>query len=240
MAQTHRLEKLKLVEQTFNELTSRLSRKANLDEDLNELPKIAEAYCLLKETIDTYEEWKITKVELAQAQEIYQESANEPEMRDIAATEVRELEAKIVRLEKQLAILLYLREDHNTKNVLLEIQALAGGDYSCLFVGDLVRMYRRYAESQNWKLKLLSETTADLGGFKEAILEIKGDSVYGKLKSEAGIHEAEGITDYFLGFKQKQPAIAIVRVMPEPEPNELEIKLENIEIRYPRPYRWHL
>ena len=240
MAQTHRLEKLKSVEQTFNELASRLSRSANLNEDLNELPKIAEAYCSLKETIDTYKEWKTATAEHAEAQEIYRESASEPEMRDIAATEVRELEAKTVRLEKQLEILLYLRENHNMKNVLLEIRAVAGGEYGCIFAEDLVRMYRRYAESQNWKLELLGESAGDLGGFKEAILEIKGDSVYGKLKSEAGIHEAEAFTNVTFGSNQKERVAAMVKVMPEPEASELEIKLEDIEIRYPRAHRWHL
>ena len=240
MAHTTLLKKLKLVEKTFDELTSRLSRSAKPNEDLSELPKIAEAYCSLKETIDIYQEWKIAIAELAEAQEVFSESANEPQMKKFVATEITKLKTKILQLEKQLEILLYLREDESMKNVLLEIRALAGGDYSCLFVGDLVRMYKRYAESQNWTVTLLQEYWGDIGGFKEVILEIKGDSVYGKLKWESGVHEAEAITDYFLGFKQKQLATAMVRVMPEPKPNELQIKPDEIEIKcYVRGfYRW--
>lgn len=236
------LNKLNLIEETFNELTSRLSRSASSDEDLSELPKIAEAYCSLKETIDTYQDWKKATSELAEAQEIFNKSVKDLEMKEIAAIEIKRLEAKIAQLENQLEILLYLREGDNSKNVLLEIQALAGGEYSCFFAEDLLRMYRRYAEKQNWKVKLLSESCSDTGGIENAILEIKGDSVYGKLKLEAGIHEVENITNSFLGYQQKQPAFAMVKVMPEPEPSELEIKSEDINIKYYIRgfYRWEL
>ena len=245
MAYTYLSNKLELLEQTFNELTSRLSRTANFDENLSELPKIAEAYCSLKKTIDTYQEWKAAIVELAEAQEVFVESANEPQLKNFVATEIAKLETKIFQLEKQLEILLYLREGDSMKNVLIEIRALAGGDYSYFFVGELVQMYRRYAKSQNWQVTTINESCDwNYFGFKEVILEIKGDSVYGKLKWESGIHEAEAITyDYnFFDSKQKQPATAMVRVMPEPKPNELQIKSEDIELRrYIRvPHTWQL
>jgi peptide chain release factor 1 len=171
MAEVYLLEKLKSVEQTFQELTRRLG-DPDIATNPDELQKVAKARSSLEETVNTYHEWQKATEELAEAKEILKESAADPEMKEMAAMEVEELEAKVPKLEERLKILLLPSDPNDEKNIMLEIRAGTGGDEASIWAGDLVRMYSRYAETQNWTVKLLSESTAEMGGFKEAILEI--------------------------------------------------------------------
>ncbi|MFM8007811.1 MAG: PCRF domain-containing protein, partial [Dolichospermum sp.] len=107
---------------------------------------------------------------------------SDPELHEMAALEVSELEEKLEYLESRLKVLLLPRDPNDDKNIMLEIRAGTGGDEASIWAGDLMRMYSRYADNQGWKVKLVSESPGEMGGFKEVILEIQGDSVYSKLK----------------------------------------------------------
>lgn len=112
---------------------------------------------------------------------------------------------------------------------MLEIRAGAGGDEASIWAGDLVRLYSRYAESQGWQVKLLSESAADMGGFKEAILEIAGDRVYSKLKFEAGVHRVQRVPVTEAGGRV-HTSTATVAIMPEVDDVEVEIDPKDIEL----------
>jgi len=147
----------------------------------------------------------------------------------MAALEVAELEAKIASLEDQLTILLLPRDPLDEKNIMLEIRAGTGGDEASIWAGDLVRLYSKYAETQNWKVSLLSESPADMGGFKEAILEIKGDNVYSKLKFEAGVHRVQRVP-LTEASGRVHTSTATVAIMPEVDDVEVHIDPKDIEL----------
>lgn len=231
MAETYLLDKLKSVEQTFEELTRRLG-DPDIATNPDELQKIAKARSSLEETVNTYQEWKEAGEELTGAKEILKES-NDPEMKEMAALEVEELEEKLEQLETRLKVLLLPSDPNDDKNIMLEIRAGTGGDEASIWAGDLVRMYSRYAETQNWNVKLVSESLADMGGFKEAILEIQGDSVYSKLKFEAGVHRVQRVPVTEAGGRV-HTSTATVAIMPEVDDVEVQIDPKEIEMKTAR------
>lgn len=228
MAETYLLDKLKSVEQTFNELTRRLA-DPDIARDPQEFQRVAKSRASLEEVVTTYDEWKAAGEELTGAQQVLKEASNDPEMQEIAALEVEELKEKLASMEERLKILLLPRDPNDDKNIMLEIRAGTGGDEASIWAGDLVRMYSRYAESQNWKVKLVSESLADMGGFKEAILEIQGDCVYSKLKFEAGVHRVQRVPVTEAGGRV-HTSTATVAVMPEVDEVEVQIDPKDLDI----------
>ena len=228
MAETYLLEKLKSVEQTFHELTRRLG-DPDTAKNPDEYQKIAKARSSLEEVVDNYDLWKISSEELVGARQILKEALSDPELHEMAALEVQELEQKIEYLETRLKVLLLPRDPNDDKNIMLEIRAGTGGDEASIWAGDLVRMYSRYADTQHWKVKLLSESLAEMGGFKEAILEIQGDSVYSKLKFEAGVHRVQRVPVTEAGGRV-HTSTATVAIMPEVDEVEIHIDPKDIEM----------
>ncbi|BAZ45054.1 peptide chain release factor 1 [Chondrocystis sp. NIES-4102] len=231
MAEAYLLSKLKSVEQTYQELTHRLA-DPDIATNPDELQKIAKARSSLEETVITYKQWQQATAELTEAKEILKET-EDLEMKEMASLEIAELEELIDKLENKLKILLLPRDPNDDRNIMLEIRAGTGGDEASIWAGDLVRMYSRYAEDQNWKVSLLSESPADMGGFKEAILEITGDSVYSKLKFEAGVHRVQRVPQTEAGGRV-HTSTATVAVMAEVDEVEVEIDPKDIEMKTAR------
>lgn len=228
MAEAYLIEKLNSVEQTFQELTRRLG-DPDVASDPDEFQRIAKSRSSLEETVNTYADWKATGEELAGAREIYKEASSDPEMKEMAAVEVAALEETLAELEARLKVLLLPRDPNDDKNIMLEIRAGTGGDEASIWAGDLVRLYSRYAETQGWKVKLLSESAADMGGFKEAILEISGDRVYSQLKFEAGVHRVQRVPVTEAGGRV-HTSTATVAIMPEVDEVEVKIDPKDIEL----------
>jgi peptide chain release factor 1 len=228
MAESYLLDKLQSVEQTYKELTRRLA-DPDVTSNPNELQRLAKSRASLEETVNTYEIWQKSQEDLIGAKQVLKESASDPEFREMAALEVAELEEKIAALEDQLTILLLPRDPLDEKNIMLEIRAGTGGDEASIWAGDLVRLYSKYAETQNWKVSLLSESPADMGGFKEAILEIKGDNVYSKLKFEAGVHRVQRVP-LTEASGRVHTSTATVAIMPEVDDVEVHIDPKDIEL----------
>ncbi|MFN9174316.1 MAG: PCRF domain-containing protein, partial [Synechocystis sp.] len=147
MAEIYLLDKLKSVEQTYQELT-RLLADPDIATNPDELQRVAKARSSLEETVNTYEIFLKTEADLKEARQIVKESGNDPEMREMASLEVEELQLALEQLEKRLTILLLPRDPNDDKNIMLEIRAGTGGDEASIWAGDLVRMYTRYAETQ--------------------------------------------------------------------------------------------
>ena len=228
MAESYLLNKLQSVEQTYTELTRRLA-DPDVTSNPGELHRLAKSRASLEETVNTYEIWQKSQEDLIGAKQIFKESASDPELREMAALEVAELEEKIATLEDQLTILLLPRDPLDEKNIMLEIRAGTGGDEASIWAGDLVRLYSKYAETQKWKVSLLSESPADMGGFKEAILEIKGDNVYSKLKFEAGVHRVQRVP-LTEASGRVHTSTATVAIMPEVDDVEVHIDPKDIEL----------
>jgi len=228
MPELYLLNKLKSVEQTFNELNRRLA-DPDIATDPAEMQRVAKARSSLEQVVNSYETWKTTQEELTGARQVLKEANGDPELQEMAALEVETLEAKLEQLETRLTILLLPRDPNDDKNIMLEIRAGTGGDEASIWAGDLVRMYSRYAETQNWRVKLVSESLAEMGGFKEAILEIQGDQVYSKLKFEAGVHRVQRVPVTEAGGRV-HTSTATVAVMPEVDDVEINIDPKDIEL----------
>ncbi len=220
------VEKLNTIERTYKDLTQKLA-DPDIVTNSGEVQRIAKARADLEVTVEVYHRWQELQAEIKTARTLLRE--DDPEIRELAEMEVKMLEEQIDEQEKRLTLLLLPRDPNDDKNIMLEIRAGTGGDEAAIFAGDLVRMYSRYADSQGWKVRLLSETTADMGGFREAILEIQGDNVYSKLKFEAGVHRVQRVP-----LTESQGRVhtstATVAIMPEVEAVAVVIRPEDIEI----------
>ena len=228
MAEAYLIEKLNSVEQTFQELTRRLA-DPDVAKNPDEFQRIAKSRSSLEDTVVTYDEWKSTGDELGEAKEIYKEAIGDPELKEMAALEVADLEERLAALEARLKLLLLPRDPNDDRNIMLEIRAGTGGDEASIWAGDLVRLYSRYAETQGWRVKLLSESSADMGGFKEAVLEIAGDCVYSQLKFEAGVHRVQRVPVTEAGGRV-HTSTATVAIMPEVDDVEVAIDPKDIEM----------
>jgi peptide chain release factor 1 len=228
MAEAYLLEKLQSVEQTFHELTRRLA-DPDVVKDPQGLQRLAKARADLEETVIAYDAWKQAQGELKGAKQILKEAGGDHELQQLAAQEVSALEAQISELEKRLTILLLPRDANDDKNIMMEVRAGTGGEEASIWAADLVRMYSRYAERQGWRVVMLSESLADMGGFKEAVLEIKGDRVYSKLKYEAGVHRVQRVPATEAGGRV-HTSTATVAIMPEVDEVEIHIDPKDIEL----------
>ncbi len=227
MLPSYLLRKLQSVSQTFYELTRRMA-DPDVVKDPQEFQRIAKLRSSLEETVQVYEQWQKVLAERDSAQQLYKETAD-PELKELASAEVAELSAKLEHLEEHLQVLLLPQDPNDEKNIMLEIRAGTGGEEASIWAADLVRMYTRYAEQQGWRVKLVSESLADMGGYKEAILEIQGDCVYSKLKYESGVHRVQRvpITE---ASGRVHTSTATVAVMPEVDEVEVHIDPNDIEI----------
>ncbi|MEM9535761.1 MAG: peptide chain release factor 1 [Cyanobacteria bacterium P01_A01_bin.3] len=232
MVATHMLQKLDNVAATFQELTVRLA-DPEVATDPNELQRVAKARSALEETVETYRSWQATQEELQGAEEILKESADDPELAEMAHLELQELKARDEELVDRLTILLLPQDPNDDKNIMLEVRAGTGGDEAAIWAGDLVRMYTRYAEKVGWSVKLVSFSDADMGGCKEAVMEVTGDRVYSKLKFEAGVHRVQRVP-----VTETQGRVhtstATVAIMPEVDDVEVHIDPKDIEMKTAR------
>ncbi|MGB7417229.1 MAG: peptide chain release factor 1 [Thermosynechococcaceae cyanobacterium] len=226
MAEAYLIEKLKSVEETFHELTRRLA-DPEVATDPGEFQRVATTRASLEETVTTFENWKQAQEELVGAQQIAKDSSEDPELKEMAVLEVTELTGTVQQIEERLKVLLLPRDPNDDKNIMLEIRAGTGGDEASIWAGDLVRIYSKYAESQRWRVKLLSESLGEMGGFKEAILEIQGDRVYSKLKYEAGVHRVQRVP---LTETQGRVHTSTATVAVMPEVDEVEVKIDPKDI----------
>ncbi len=120
-------------------------------------------------------------------------SLNDPELKELAEMELPDVERNLDAAKEDLKLALVPRDPADSKNVIVEIRAGAGGDEASLFGGELFRAYTRYAETKNWKVELISESPSDVGGYKEIVFGVKGEGAYGELKYESGVHRVQRI-----------------------------------------------
>ncbi|MBL1234104.1 MAG: peptide chain release factor 1 [Rhodobiaceae bacterium] len=152
----------------------------------------------------------------------------DPEMVEMAREEITRLNAELPALERAMQLLLLPKDAADELNSIIEVRAGTGGDEASLFAGDLFRMYQRYADLQGWKMELISTASGDVGGFKEVVASIRGKGVFAKMKFESGVHRVQRVPTTESGGRIHTSA-ATVAVLPEPE--EVDIKLEDKDLR---------
>ena len=150
------------------------------------------------------------------------------EMKELAEAELTELEEKLPDVQKELEIMLLPKDEADDMNVILEVRAGTGGDEAALFAGDLFRMYCRHAELNGYKVEILNTSDGDIGGFKEVVAAIRGDSVFARLKFESGVHRVQRVPETESSGRIHTSA-ATVAVLPEPE--EVDVQIDDKDLR---------
>ena len=178
--------------------------------------------------VEKYKEYKDTKQTIEESLEMLEEESDE-EMRELAKEELSEARKNLTDLEEQLKILLLPKDPNDDKNIVLEIRAGAGGDEAALFAAELLRMYRSYAESNRWKVELMSLNENGIGGFKEAVYMINGKGAYSRLKYESGVHRVQRIPATESGGRIHTSTVTVA-IMPEAE--EVDVQLDMNDCRF--------
>ncbi len=161
----------------------------DIAQDMERYRALTREHAEVSEVAGVFEQFRQRESALAQAREML----DDPEMASMAQDEVASLEAEIPTLEDALQKLLLPKDPDDVRNTFLEIRAGTGGDESALFAGDLLRMYTRFAERQGWRCEIVSESMGEVGGFKEVVIRVVGNNVYGKLKFESGGHRVQRV-----------------------------------------------
>lgn len=197
-------------------------------EDQNRFRKLMKEQADLAPLVDAYKEYKQAKQDEQDSLALLEEEKDE-EMRELAKEELSDAKKRIEELETQLKILLLPKDPNDDKNIIMEIRAGAGGDEAALFAAELYRMYVNYAESQRWKVELVSVNENGIGGFKEVVAMITGKGAYSKLKYESGVHRVQRVPETESGGRI-HTSTATVAVMPEAEDVDVQIDMKDCRI----------
>jgi len=219
-------KKIKDIEDRYRELEGLLSDQSVIGKP-GIFQKYAKEHSDLEELVHTYREYEKLCGRIEEDQALLRE--NDEELKEIVKEELPALRDKRAALEEQLRILLTPKDPNDEKNVVMEIRAGAGGDEAGLFGGDLFRMYARYAESQGWKIEIISHTpSGGVGGFKEIIALVEGRGAYSKLKYESGVHRVQRVP---ATEAQGRIHTSTVTVAILPEAQDVEIHIDPNELR---------
>ncbi|MFH1737254.1 MAG: peptide chain release factor 1 [Actinomycetota bacterium] len=221
------LAKVAGIEKRYKEIENELAKPETLA-DQDKYKALSKEYSEMKEIVDVIRELKTVTAHLAESTELLKEET-EPEMREFIEKETFGLRSQQAELEEKLKILLLPKDPADTKNVIMEIRAGAGGEEAALFARNLYRLYTKFAESNKWKTERMSISEGDAGGYKEIIFEIKGRDVYGTLKYESGVHRVQRIPETESGGRI-HTSTATVAVMPEVDEVEVEIDPNDLKI----------
>ena len=184
-------ERLDQIEARYEELNRALA-SPDITNDSAKYQKTAKAHAEVAPIVEKYREYKDLTKGIAESKAVLADE-KDPEMRAYAQEELNQLESRVGAVEEELKVLLLPKDPNDEKNVILEIRAGTGGDEATLFAAEIFRMYTRYAETQRWKVEVLSTSESSVGGLKEVIAIIEGNRVYSQLKYESGVHRVQRV-----------------------------------------------
>lgn len=196
--------------------------------DQNKFRKLMKEQSDLVPIVDKYKEYKDAKTTIEDSLEILEEE-NDEELREMAKEEMNDAKSRLETIEQELKILLLPKDPNDSKNVIVEIRAGAGGDEAALFAYEIYRMYQKYVDQFKWKVELMSVNENGIGGFKEAVFMITGDGAYSKMKHESGVHRVQRIPKTESGGRIHTSTVTVA-VMPEAEEVDVEINDNDIRI----------
>ena len=219
-------ERLDQIEARYEELTNALA-SPDITNDSAKFQKTAKAHAEIAPVVEKYREYKDLTKGIAESKAVLVDE-KDPDMRAYAEEELAKLEARVGGVEEELKVLLLPKDPNDEKNVILEIRAGTGGDESTLFVAEVFRMYNRFAETQKWKVEVLSTSESGIGGLKEVIALIEGDRVFSRLKYESGVHRVQRVPATEQQGRVHTSAITVA-VLPEAE--DVDVKIEAKDLR---------
>jgi len=219
-------ERLDQIEARYEELTQALASPEIMN-DSAKYQKTAKAHSEITPIVEKYREYKDLKRGITESKAMLADESD-ADMRAYAEEEVAKLQPRLAAVEDELKVLLLPKDPNDEKNVILEIRAGTGGDEATLFAAEVFRMYNRYAESQKWKVEVMSTSESGIGGLKEVIALIEGDRVYSRLKYESGVHRVQRVPETEQQGRVHTSAITVA-VLPEAE--DVDIKIEPKDLR---------
>jgi peptide chain release factor 1 len=193
----------------------------------DEIVKLSKEHGELKEIVEKARALSSIREQLVELRELSE--GDDKEMAGMAYDELQELKHKAPEIEHELQLMLLPKDKADDSSVILEVRAGTGGDEAAIFAGDLFRMYQRYAQLQGWKVEVLSASESDKNGYKEIQANISGDSVFAKMKFEAGVHRVQRVPETETQGRVHTSA-ATVAVLPEPEEVDIEINEADLRI----------
>lgn len=219
------LEKLKAIEEKYEELTMLLSDPLVLSKP-SELLKYSKEQSELQPLVDKIREYMKLLSDIEEAEELLK--GGDGDLRSLAQEELDALREKEPKIEEELTIMLLPKDPRDEKNVILEIRAGTGGEEAALFAANLFKMYMKYAERKRWKVEMIDMNSTGLGGIKEVIASIQGKSAYSRLKYEGGVHRVQRVPVTEASGRIHTSA-ATVAVLPEAE--EVDIMVDEKDLR---------
>jgi peptide chain release factor 1 len=219
-------ERLDQLEARYEELTSALA-SPEITSDSAKYQKTAKAHSEIATVVEKYREYKDLTRGIAESKAVLADE-KDPEMLAYAKEELDKLESRVADVEADLKVLLLPKDPNDEKDVILEIRAGTGGDEATLFADEMFRMYSRYAETQGWKVEVLSTSESSVGGLKEVIAIIEGKRVFSQLKYESGVHRVQRVP---ATEQQGRVHTSAVTVAVLPEAEDVDIKIEAKDLR---------
>ncbi len=220
------LEKLQILSDRQEEVAALLS-DPDVIGDQNRFRDLSKEYAELEPVVKTYADYIRVQEAISDAKLLLKDA--DADMREMAQEEMKDGEDQLEKLETELQRLLLPKDPNDEKNIFLEIRAGTGGDEAAIFSGDLFRMYSKYAESQRWKVEIISESLGDHGGYKEIISRIVGQGVYSRLKFESGAHRVQRVPETESQGRVHTSACTVA-VMPEADELD-EININKGDLR---------
>lgn len=210
----------------FIEVGKTLSDPATIS-DMKRFTQLNKEYRELETIVKAYDEYQNVLANIDNNKKIL-ETEKDEEFREMAKGELDELDVRKTQIEEELKQLLVPKEPEDERNVLLEIRAGTGGDEASLFAGDLARMYTRYCEVLGWNVTMVNSSDGTAGGYKEVVLEITGENVYGKMKFESGVHRVQRIPETEAKGRVHTSAVTVAVL---PEADEVEVYINPADIK---------
>lgn len=216
------LKKLAPIESRYNELGALLAEGSATGDKFVKMTREYADLTPVIETVNAYKKALTDKDDLGAM-------LNDPEMGEIAREELYELNGKIPELEHRIKLVLIPKDVDDDRNAILEIRAGTGGDEAALFAGDLLAMYRAYAAEHGWRFEVVEATESDIGGIKDAVVEVSGAGVFARLKYESGVHRVQRVPETEASGRVHTSA-ATVAVLPEAEDVDMDINENDLRI----------
>lgn len=220
-------DKIAKIARRYEDLEKRMVDPAVLADHVK-VTELAQERSDLQPLVESYREHERLQHELAETRDLL-EISDDAEMVTMAEDEISRLEDQIDVLQQRMQRLLVPKDPRDQKNVFIEIRAGAGGDEAAIFAGDLLRMYTRYAEKQNWRTEIVNANEIGVGGYREVVISVKGRGAFSRLKYESGVHRVQRVP-----VTESQGRIhtstATVAVLPEVEDVEVDLDLDDLEI----------
>jgi peptide chain release factor 1 len=219
------LEKLEAIYKRYKEIEEEMNNPLIMA-DMKKYIRLSKDYKELQRVVKAYKDYKNVMENIVSTRELLKTEKDE-EFREMAKLELSELTSRKDVLEEEIRLMLIPADPQDDKNAIVEIRAGTGGDEASIFAGDLYRMYAKYCETKNWKIELVDVTEGTAGGFKEIIVEVKGDGVYGLMKYESGVHRVQRVPKTETQGRVHTSAATVV-VLPEADEFDVVIHVNDI------------